>query len=393
MSSTLNDELRPLIDLAIKNPETKASFKAILIVLEQAPDSQIIIETLDQINPKDVGDLDLCNKAADLLIRADAGEKAGLWRTIVDSAFPENVVPITENTHTNQLKPQPHITFESIGGLENVKKQIRRKIINPFQGKKALFERFNRKAGGGVLMYGPPGCGKTMLATALAGECAAHFINVRAADVLDQYMGNSEKRITQIFEEARSSQPAVLFFDEIEALAQRRQTDSHVRVNTIVSALLTEMDGFAEDNDGMLFLGSTNVPWSLDSAFRRPGRFDRTIFVPPPDRIARKFILNKLLNNRPVSTLLNKDKIVEKATGFSGADLSALVDTAIDIAIEESPDLDHLTPLSDDHFIEAFSEVKSTVGEWLSQARSFADYANESGMYDDLAEFLTKYAR
>ena len=187
--------------------------------------------------------------------------------------------------------------------------------------------------------------------------------------------------------------PQYFFFDEVEALAQRRQFESTTRVNTTVSALLSEMDGFNEHGDGMLFLGATNVPWSLDVAFRRPGRFDRTIFVPPPDRVAREFILSQLLNDRPVSTDLNRKTIVQQSSGFSGADLHALVDTAIDIAIDESSSVDTLEPLSNEHFKEAFGEVSSSVGEWLGQARKYAQYHNEGGVYDDLREFLAKHTR
>lgn len=123
-----------------------------------------------------------------------------------------------------------------------------------------------------------------MLARALATECHAAFINVRPSDVLDRYVGSSEKRIAQLFEEARKRRPVVLLFDEVEALAQRRQFETSAHVSTTISAMLTEMDGFGADEDGIQFLGATNVPWSLDVAFRRPGRFDRTLFVPPADR-------------------------------------------------------------------------------------------------------------
>ena len=184
-----------------------------------------------------------------------------------------------------------------------------------------------------------------------------------------------------------------MFFDEVEALAQKRQFDTTSKVNTVVSALLSEMDGFSENNEGILFLGATNVPWSLDPAFRRPGRFDRTIFVPPPDKVARLFILKNLLKDRPVDKNLQTDEIVKKSSGFSGADLAALVDTAVDFAIEESTSVENISPLSQQHFLEAFSEVNSSVGEWLAQARGFANYANESGQYNDLAAFLKRYAK
>ncbi|MES0869701.1 ATP-binding protein [Pseudovibrio sp. SCP19] len=392
MSQNLSEEIQPLIEIWQQNPNSVGSLRAVLILLEQSPDSGIIIETLGSIDTDQVLDQAIREKAATLLREAGSPELGEKWEPPLAKVPATNVIPLNSQDEIQQLSPKG-ITFNDVGGLEDVKKQVRRKIINPFQNKRALFSRFKRKAGGGVLMYGPPGCGKTMLARALASECNAQFVNVNAADILDQFVGNAEKRIKQLFEDARNNRPVVLFFDEVEALAQKRQFESSAKVNTTVSALLTEMDGFQEDNEGVLFLGATNVPWSLDSAFRRPGRFDRTIFVPPPDRVARKFILARLLEDRPVEKNLDTKPIIENSSGFSGADLSALVDTAIDIAIEESSSSEDLRPLSNEHFKEAFYEVKSTVGEWLGQARSFAKYANENGMYDDLASFLKKYAR
>ena len=395
MHRKVSSDIQSLLDLHIENPSTEGSFRAVLILLGNVPDSSIVRDALAQIDPQTVSDESLRDQAAELLTGADAPDMAAKWQPSSADRTNSNIVSLNREATATTLsaKAPTGIGFDDIGGLEDVKKQVRRKIINPFQNKKALFDRFKRKAGGGVLMYGPPGCGKTMLARALATECNARFYDVRAADVLDQYVGNAEKRIAQIFSEARAARPVVLFFDEVEALAQRRQFESGAKVNTTVSALLTEMDGFNENNDGMLFLGATNVPWSLDSAFRRPGRFDRAIFVPPPDKVARKFILTTLLEDRPVEPSLDINKLVDNSSGFSGADLTALVDTAIDIAIEESDSVDNLAPLSNEQFNEAFHEVKSSVGEWLGQARSFAEYANESGMYDDLAAFLKKYAK
>lgn len=391
MQKKVNSDVQSLVDLVIQNPGIEGSFRALLIVLGNAPDSSVIVDALNQLDPQQIQSEQLKSDAAELLAKANADDLAARWQ--LPEPLESNVVALSPHTEVLVKSTKTSVSFDDIGGLENVKKQVRRQIINPFQNKRALFERFRRKAGGGVLMYGPPGCGKTMLARALATECQASFYDVRAADILDQFVGNAEKKIAQIFDQARASRPVVLFFDEVEAIAQRRQFDSTARVNTTVSALLTEMDGFQENNDGILFLGATNVPWALDSAFRRPGRFDRSIFVPPPDRVAREFILKSLLVDRPVDDNLEINQIVEKCPGFSGADLAALVDTAIDIAIEESSSVDELEPLSNAHFFEALGEVKSTVGEWLGQARSFSEYANESGTYDDLAAFLKKYAR
>ncbi len=391
MGKRLDEQYQEVIDLVLTGQARDASFRALLALLKTAPDSSVIRDGLGQIDPSSIANDQLKKDAADLLMKAGDQERAQSWTQTFDTI--ENVVPLREEDTPLRSIQSSGVTFDDIGGLENVKKQVRRRIINPFTGKRELFKRFNRKAGGGVLMYGPPGCGKTMLARALASECNAAFYNIRAADVLDQYVGNAEKTIKEIFSTARARRPVVLFFDEVEALAQRRQMDTTARVNTTVSALLTEMDGFSEDNDGIMFLGATNVPWSLDGAFRRPGRFDRSIFVPPPDKVARGFILDRLLEDRPTAKGLKKQPIIERTSGFSGADLAELVDTAIDIAIEDSRSETDLDPLNNSHFKEALQEVKSSVREWLSQARTFADYANQDGMYDDLAAFLNKYAR
>lgn len=386
-------DIQALNNLIQPGQDNRAVFGSILTLLKDSPDSSIIANCLSQINPDHIACSTLRQNAYELLIKSEAPILAQKW--VADSAekYADNVIPLNGSGKAIPINTTTHISFEDVGGLENVKKQFRRKIISPFQEKKEIFKKFRRKAGGGVLMYGPPGCGKTMISHALATECKANFKEIKAADILDRYVGNAEKHIVDIFKTARTQKPTVLFFDEIEALAQKRQFDSNSSVNTVVSALLNEMDGFADDNEGVLLLGATNVPWSVDTAFRRPGRFDRTIFVPPPDRIARAFILKRLLLYRPVAANLSVDDIVGKTSGYSGADLTALVETAIDYAIEDSPSMDDLALLSQGHFNEALREVKSSVGEWLSQANGFASYANKNGLYDDLTSFLKRHRK
>ena len=396
MAHDLPADLKELKSLALAHPGVDAMLQALLVLLEDAPDSAVIVGALDKIDAAAYSSAPLRNRAARLLENAGRPDMAADWN-MPDVADPDlaNVIPLAAGGDASQPPSPPKLPgtvgFEDIGGLENVKAQVRRKIINPFLNQ-GLFQKFRRKAGGGVLMYGPPGCGKTMLARALANECSARFMEVRASDILDKYVGVAEKRIASLFGQARTSRPTVLFFDEVEALAQRRQFDSMTRINTVVSSLLNEMDGLSGGNEGILLLGATNVPWSLDSAFRRPGRFDRTIFVPPPDRVARRFILKRLLEDRPVSPELQIAAIVEQTPGFSGADLSSVVETAVDFAIEESESAAGLVPLSNNHFTEAFREVRPSTGEWLAQARNFGEYANQDGLYDDLRDFLKAHA-
>ena len=247
--------------------------------------------------------------------------------------------------------------------------------------------------GGGILLYGPPGCGKTLLARATAGECDAQFFNVAIQDVLDMYIGESERKLHAIFDEARRKTPSVLFFDEIEALGGKRQYTREGTASKLVSLFLAEMDGFAKDNQGVLILGATNVPWSIDPAFRRPGRFDRVLFVPPPDRDARASILNLHLAGRPVAAGIDTRVLAKGTSGFSGADLLEVVETAGDLAIEASLAAGNESPITQVMLKDALDDVKPTTLEWLTTARNYARYANEGGQYDEVLAFLKKHGK
>ncbi len=282
-------------------------------------------------------------------------------------------------------------TFEDIGGLSAVKEQIRKRIILPFS-KPSLFQRFKKRVGGGILLYGPPGCGKTLLARATAGECKAAFFNVAISDVLDMYIGESERKLSALFEKARSSAPSVMFFDELEALAGKRQYTRESASSKMVSQFLSEMDGFSQNNHGVLIIGATNVPWAVDSAFRRPGRFDRVLFVPPPDQDARRAILQRLLDARPTDGC-DAAAIAKKTSGFSGADLEHVVELASDVAIDASLKEGKETPILQEHLLAALEDARPTTLEWLTTARNYARYANEGGQYDEVLDFLKRHGK
>lgn len=314
---------------------------------------------------------------------------------------PGTVVPLrvlsTDDTSDAEVKrllqpPQDKVTFADVGGHDEIKRQIEKRIITPFL-KPSLFERFKKRIGGGILMYGPPGCGKTLLARATAGQCDAEFFNVSISDVLDMYIGESERKLAAIFTKARSSSPSVLFFDELEGLAAKRSYQREGSSAKVVSQFLTEMDGFAKNNRGVLILGATNVPWAVDGAFRRPGRFDRVLFVPPPDKVARAAILRILLAGRPTSGALDCSYIAERTSGFSGADLENLVEEAADAAIEASLATSAEVPIKDEHLRAALAQVKPTTLEWLTTARNHARYSNEGGQYDEVLHFLERHGK
>src|SRR5437588_6437170 len=193
---------------------------------------------------------------------------------------------------------RPGITFKDVGGMDAVKDEIRMKIIHPLAHPE-LYKAYGKPVGGGILMYGPPGCGKTHLARATAGEVRAGFIAVGINDVLEMWIGQSERNLHETFERARSHQPCVLFFDEVDALGASRADLRHSSGRQLINQFLAELDGVQSSNEGVLILAATNAPWHLDAAFRRPGRFDRILFVPPPDGPARADILRVLLRGKP----------------------------------------------------------------------------------------------
>ncbi|HVJ20291.1 MAG TPA: ATP-binding protein [Polyangiaceae bacterium] len=293
---------------------------------------------------------------------------------------------------TRWLQPErDRVTFADVGGLEQVKEQIRKRIILPFS-KPSLFQRFKKRVGGGILLYGPPGCGKTLLARSTAGECNAAFFNIAISDVLDMYIGESERKLNALFEKARSSAPAVMFFDELEALAGKRQYSREATSAKLVSQFLSEMDGFTQNNHGVLIVGATNVPWAVDPAFRRPGRFDRVLFVPPPDQVARQSILERLVSARPHEEC-DLSAIAKRTSGFSGADLEHVVELATDEAIDASLSDGREVPIRQEHLLRALEQARATTLEWLTTARNYARYANEGGQYDEVLDFLKKHGK
>lgn len=281
---------------------------------------------------------------------------------------------------------KPGISFKDVGGLGQVKKEIDLKIIKPLQHQ-ALYEAYGKKTGGGILLYGPPGCGKTHLARATAGEVKAKFINVGINDVLDMWIGNSEKNLHDIFETARRHKPCVLFFDEIDALGANRSDMKQSAGRHLINQFLSELDGLENDNDGLLILGATNAPWHLDPAFRRPGRFDRIIFVSPPDEESRETILKVKLAKKPVGNI-DYQTLAKHSQEYSGADLEAVIDLAIEGKLQESFDTGVPSPLLTKDLKLAIKKHKPTTLEWFNTAKNYAVYANESGLYDDILKYL-----
>ncbi|MHB8566476.1 MAG: ATP-binding protein [Nitrososphaerales archaeon] len=232
-----------------------------------------------------------------------------------------------DNQKKRPVKRRPRdFSFRSIGGYDSVKQEIQDAIVMPMKHP-SIFKRLKVRAPKGILLWGAPGVGKTLFARSIASECNARFYHVRSADIMSEWFGVSERRIKQLFQGAKRSRPAIIFFDELESLAPNRQAMAIEDGRTsLLASLLSEMDGFEPLNQ-VTVLAATNIPNRLDAALLRPGRFDRLIYVPLPNLDERKQILQIHLSGKPIENISVK-YLAERTKHFSGADLELLVNSA-----------------------------------------------------------------
>jgi transitional endoplasmic reticulum ATPase len=308
-----------------------------------------------------------------------------------------NVAPpepvLTEGTKAMADGPaasaeKSRVSFADVAGMEEVKQSLRMKLLLPVQ-QPEMFAAYGKRAGGGVMLYGPPGCGKTHLARAAAGELGVDFASVGLSDILDMYIGSSERNLHATFESARRNSPCVLFFDEVDALAARRADMRQAHSRQIVNQFLAEMDGVESGaNEGVLILAATNAPWYVDAAFRRPGRFDQLVFVPPPDGPARAAVLSLLCREVPLAEL-DFRAVAEATEGFTGADLKGVVDRAVEAKLREAMRVGRPLPLSTADLLDAARSIRPTaVAEWMATARNYVMHSNEGGAWDDLLPWI-----
>ena len=300
-----------------------------------------------------------------------------------------SVVASNEAPHTGNvvsIASTDSVRFADIAGMVDAKKIVKRRIIDPFINP-GLFSSFKRSSGGGVLLYGPPGCGKTMLAKAIASECDANFISVGISDVLSMFKGESEMQLASVFERARANRPAVLFFDELDALAYSRSKASSDHTRTLVNEFLNQLDGSQTDNEKILILGATNMPWDVDDAMKRPGRFDRQVFVPPLDADARAALLEQKMVGIPQRELPFKE-IAQRCDYFSGADLDALIELAKDIALDDLMDGNSHRVIELADFAQALEQITPTTVDWLKTARNLVKFGNAGGSYKEVEKYL-----
>lgn len=307
---------------------------------------------------------------------------------IIEPAFVEQP-PDAVNEDDFDVVQRVRVRLDDVAGMDEVKRQLDLSLLGPIRNPE-LMKAFKVSARGGLLLYGPPGCGKTFIAKAVSGELGASFYQVGIADVLHHWFGESERSIRAVFDTARRNAPCVLFFDEVDALGIRRSALSGSSgMRPVVNTLLEEMDSAGSVNDGVYVLGATNAPWDVDPALRRPGRFDRMVFVGLPDTGARAGIVRSHLQDRPIAGIDLKS-IANRTEGFSGADLAYVCETATQLAMAHSMRSGQVRPVTMTDIETAIAQIRPSTGPWFATARNVVEFANSDGTYDELAKYLRR---
>jgi transitional endoplasmic reticulum ATPase len=289
---------------------------------------------------------------------------------ITKQDFDEALRDVQPSAMREVLVQRPNVGWEDIGGLQQVKEELAEAIEWPLKHAN-LFAEANVEPPKGILLYGPPGTGKTMIAKAVAATSEANFISIKGPELISKWVGESEKGVREVFRKARQAAPCVIFFDELDAVAPRRggsEGDAHV-TERLLSQMLTELDGL-EDLKGVVVIGATNRPDIIDEALLRPGRFDRILEVPAPDKEARKHIFQIHTKKKPLESDVNLDKLVEMTEGMTGADIAALVNAAAMSAIKEHVRQKSVSKLriSKRHFETALNKIKKKLGNRIADS-------------------------
>ncbi len=285
---------------------------------------------------------------------------------------------------------RPSITLADVAGLAEVKQHLDSTFLAPLRSPE-IAAAFGQRPGGSLLMYGPPGCGKTFIAKAIAGDLGAAFVHVTLADLLSKWLGDTERAVKSLFEDARSAAPCVIFVDEFDALGGRRSSGGggSQSMRMVVTQLLEELDGVSSENDGVYFLAATNRPWDIDPALRRPGRIDKTVLVLPPDAVARAAIVQGALEGKPTQEV-DVEAVAAATEGFSGADIAQVATLALQQAMTASMSAGTLVPVTTGTLLTAASGITPSTTQWFDQIGPVLEYGTDDGTFDQLRAYRVR---
>jgi ATP-dependent 26S proteasome regulatory subunit len=281
---------------------------------------------------------------------------------------------------------RPGQNFADVVGLEAVKDELRLRLLEPCKHRD-LYAAYGKVDNGGILLFGPPGCGKTLLARAAAGAAQAGLLTVGFDEALDLWLGRAGRDLASIFAAARAAAPSVLFFDDFDALFARRSASRSAGKSKLQNQWLSELDAPESANRGVTLLAATSALWRLDAGLLLPGRFARILFVPPPDLDDRAALLRVLCCNKPVEAI-DFARLARRTDGFSGADLQTVVKRAVEGKLREAVHDGQPRPLRTRDLLAAVETVRPSTRDWFATARNYALYANHGGLYEDVLKYL-----
>jgi SpoVK/Ycf46/Vps4 family AAA+-type ATPase len=282
---------------------------------------------------------------------------------------------------------EPRTTLADVAGMPAIRRWLSTAFLTSLRDPK-MRRLFGRSLRGGLLMYGPPGCGKTFLARALAGELEAGFLGIDLAHVVDMWLGYSRRSIHEIFETARAAAPCLLYLDQLDAIGPRRAGRRHSIGRGVVDQLVAELYSASEEHEGVFVVAATEHPWDVDSLLRQPGRLDHRLLVLPPDLQAREAIIRSVLAGRPLAEDLDLAGLAARTDKYSAADLAQLCESAAAAALEASLVSNSSRPIAMADFTRGLHEIRPSTPPWFELARDYARFAAEPGSYDDLVSYL-----
>lgn len=281
--------------------------------------------------------------------------------------------------------------FASVIGLEHVKSALNRDLIFPLNNP-ALAKEYGVAIKGGILLYGPPGCGKTFVTKALSGQAKMNIIEVKISDVMSAWVGEHEKNMRKVFESARKNAPCIVFFDEIEFLGGKREM--HAREPWMrggLNVLLGELDGLQSENSGILFIGSTNAPWMVDAALKRSGRLGKWIFVPPPDEGSRVALFKKYLSDAPLDAKIDYEELAGATKLCTSSDIAYLCREGVKTAWQRTVETGKKNKVTMQDMLACIKREKYNLGEWYDQAKQMLASESDKRLYSELADFISVY--